>query len=152
MKLAFLHLSDFHVKDGDFILSDKRQGIINAVASVGKFDELVIVFSGDLAFSGQPNQYKKCRHIFGPIISKLKELVDGKFITLMMVPGNHDLDLSNFKRCQEDIQSWYESDTIENHLEDEIHLLNNFYDYSQANGNAPYDKIIKALSQQMVDF
>ena len=100
MKLAFLHLSDFHVKDGDFILSDKRQGIINAVASVGKFDELVIVFSGDLAFSGQPNQYKKCRHIFGPIISKLKELVDGKFITLMMVPGNHDLDLSNSKRAK----------------------------------------------------
>lgn len=152
MKLAFLHLSDFHVKDGDFILSDKRQGIINAVASVGKFDELVIVFSGDLAFSGQPNQYKKCRHIFGPIISKLKELVDGKFITLMMVPGNHDLDLSNSKRCQEDIQSWYESDTIENHLEDEIHLLNNFYDYSQANGNAPYDKIINRRFYSFGDY
>lgn len=59
MKLLFLHLSDAHFKDDTFYSEKTINAQVQALNSIGDFDKCFIMFSGDLAFSGQINEYKK---------------------------------------------------------------------------------------------
>ena len=62
-KLTWLHLSDWHQKGPDFDRQVVRDALIRDIrqradidGSLAKVD--FIVFSGDLAFSGKPEEYK----------------------------------------------------------------------------------------------
>lgn len=139
MKIAMLHLSDFHVKDGDYFLPKKTEGIFSALNVLGVVDEYMVVFTGDLANSGQINEYKRSRYIFNLLINELKKRNNNKFVNLLMVPGNHDLCLPKKARTGEDISDSYENGKINELLELEVEYLNNYYEYSYANEKKPYD-------------
>lgn len=100
MKIAIVHLSDFHIHAGDQFLSQKTEGILSALNVLGKVDDYIVVFSGDLSHSGQVNEFKQSRYLLGKIISGIKQKNDNKFVNLFMVPGNHDLCLpENARAC-----------------------------------------------------
>lgn len=139
MKIAIVHLSDFHIHAGDQFLTQKTEGILSALNVLGKVDDYIVVFSGDLSHSGQVNEFRQSRYLFGKIISGIKQKNDNKFVNLFMVPGNHDLCLPENARVRKDIQEHYDNETIEELIPNEISYLENYYLYSNTNGRVPYD-------------
>lgn len=139
MKIAIIHISDFHVRAGDNFLPQKIEGVLSALNILGKVDDYIVVFSGDLSQSGQVNEFKQSRYLIGKIISGIKQKNNNKFVNLFMVPGNHDLCLSEKARVRKDIQEYYDNNTIEELIPVEISYLENYYLYSNANGRIPYD-------------
>lgn len=142
MKVAIVHISDFHVKAGERFINEKINRFLDSLNALGTVDEYAIVFSGDLAYSGQINEYKSSRYVIGKIIDGIKQKYNKKFVDLFIVPGNHDLPLTRESRNRVYIQQHYDDNRIEPIVADEIKLLNNFYTYSHANSQVPYDKII----------
>lgn len=139
MKIAIVHLSDFHIHAGEKFLPQKINGVLAALNVLGKVDDYIVVFSGDLSHSGQINEFKQSRYLLGKIVSGIKQKNDNKFVNFFMVPGNHDLCLPENARVRKDIQEHYDNGTIESLIPEEISFLENFYSYSNANGKMPYD-------------
>lgn len=93
MKLLLLHLSDIHIKsEGDFILkradqiADAMSGLDTDIASC------IVVVTGDIAYSGQVDQYRLAEHFLDELDSCLIKIVPETHVVL--VPGNHDCDFS----------------------------------------------------------
>ena len=101
MKILFLHLSDAHFKEDTRFKDINIDAIVNGLRQVDKFDECILVFSGDVAHSGEKNQYKKASMFLGTLIKQIKDnyLPDKRIYTLI-APGNHDNLASNPKRDQ----------------------------------------------------
>ena len=59
MRILVLHLSDLHIKnDGNPILTRAKE-IVNAVKNMDYNVEVAFIFfTGDIAFSGTPDQYE----------------------------------------------------------------------------------------------
>lgn len=58
MKIAFLQLSDLHLQDNQGAHPAKIQAIVDSFAVYAPFEGIVIVISGDIAATGENNQYK----------------------------------------------------------------------------------------------
>jgi predicted phosphodiesterase len=95
-----LHLSDIHFnkKKG---LSDSnievRDGIEHDLACLMKEDPRPIDFvlvCGDIAYSGKKAEYEKAKDW----LDKLCEIVQCKASSVMLVPGNHDIDRDGLKK------------------------------------------------------
>lgn len=141
MKVAIVHISDFHVKVGESFLKEKIDKFLESLNVLGAVDKYVIAFSGDLSFSGQINEYKNSRFLIGKIIEGIKRKNGGNFVDVFIVPGNHDLSLRKESRVRSDIQQLYDKDCIDSKISEEIAYLNNFYTYSHS--GTPLDKIIQ---------
>lgn len=142
MKVAIIHISDFHVRANENFLNEKISKFMDSLNVLGNVDEYVIVFSGDLAYSGQINEYRSSRYIIGKLIYGIKQKNGNDFVDVFIIPGNHDLALTDDARGREYIQKHYDDNCIEKIVPDEIKLLDNFYTYSHANARIPYDKIV----------
>ena len=120
--LTWLHLSDWHQKGSEFdrqvvfsaLLKDIRERTkINP--ELEKID--FVIFSGDVAFSGKPEEYQAAKEqFFQPILNALGLKPNQLFI----VPGNHDLDRDEFRllpreltkplASEKDVQKWLTDD------------------------------------------
>ena len=93
--ITWLHLSDWHQKKSG---ESDRQLVLDALISDIKERNFLsphlykidfIVYSGDVAFSGQPEEYIAARrNFFNPLLEAANLRRDQLFI----VPGNHDLN------------------------------------------------------------
>lgn len=90
MEITLIHLTDIHftVKTD---LTNKTAMLARAVlCEVKKSDAIYFIISGDIAFSGKENEYKKAKSF----LSVLKTLIHGEMPNLkihyVIVPGNHD--------------------------------------------------------------
>lgn len=91
-KIGFIHFSDLHIKS-DTILKpvDKVVSAINA-DWVG-VNHIYIIISGDIAFSGQKDEYIKAQEWINSLLLEIQEKI--KLPTsIYLVPGNHDCDFS----------------------------------------------------------
>lgn len=98
---TFLHFSDIHFnKQSDSIYSpdcDLRNEMLNDVERVIAEKELEpygIVICGDIAFSGQANEYEIADEFIETLTGKLK--IDYRHV--FCVPGNHDVDQNVAKK------------------------------------------------------
>lgn len=101
-RFNWLHLTDLH-------LGQKGQAPLWSNLRAAFFDDLerlsercgpwhAVLFTGDLVFSGQKEQFKRLEtEVLQPLWAKLKELDSGD-ATLLAVPGNHDLARPNLPR------------------------------------------------------
>ncbi len=131
MRIGIFHFSDFHIKEQDTIISDKIEAFNRTLNQVKNIDKAIIVFSGDLGYSGKINEYKKSRGVLSALIAKLKGHFQLKFVDLFMVPGNHDLCL-NRERTSGEIQELYNNNLISQKESDELKLFDNYYNISHA--------------------
>lgn len=140
MKILFLHLSDVHLKQETNLSEINTKAIVNSLSQMGNFDECVLVFSGDIADSGNENEYKVAGYMFGGIIKGIKDkyLDEGKHIQTLIVPGNHDNLVKNPHRKSEEIIGFYTDKNTENHYYDDLEELDNFYNF--ANRNHCFDR------------
>lgn len=92
--ITILHASDFHVKEdeGDPLSHSHDIRALFVFDAEQKAKELgaptVMIFSGDIAFSGKAEQYDVARCMFTDILKRLN-LKDQR---ILVVPGNHDIN------------------------------------------------------------
>lgn len=92
MKIGIIHLSDIHIKDSatDNYILLKSNKIVSALQNrIIDFQEIFIVISGDIAFSGKKSEYSIARTFLLDLKNALKEY-SKKDISIILVPGNHD--------------------------------------------------------------
>ena len=146
MKIAILHLSDFHVKSSDHFEELKIEKFADATNVFGDVDGVVIAFTGDLAASGEVNEYKAARALFYKLFNILKEKKGLKYIHAALVPGNHDLNFPTKVRKSAKILHEYDKNKIDQLLPTELSYLDNYYGTAPACNMPSQTKIIDQLS------
>ncbi|MCH5172032.1 MAG: metallophosphoesterase [Erysipelotrichales bacterium] len=93
MKILFLHLSDLHMNDVNTFTEFKINKMKDAINSVEKFDEAVVLFSGDVSFSGKKDQYCCVQKILSNLEKYFKDKLNSEYkLNYLIAPGNHDVD------------------------------------------------------------
>ena len=135
MKILFLHLSDAHFKENTKIRNINIQAMVNGLKQIDRFDECVLVFSGDIAQSGERNQYKVAEYFIGTLVKQIKEsYLPNKRILTLIVPGNHDNLAANPKRTIEELKGYYSlGGNINTVFYNELSQLDNFYAFARRN-------------------
>jgi tetratricopeptide (TPR) repeat protein/predicted MPP superfamily phosphohydrolase len=121
-KLTWLHLSDWHQKGKEFDRKVVLDGLLADIRDRAKINPDLkkidfIVFSGDLAYSGKPEEYQAAKeNLFSPLLEACGLGPEHLFI----VPGNHDLDRDAFEflpaplmhplLSEDEIQKWLTSE------------------------------------------
>ncbi len=104
-RLTWLHLSDWHQKSKEFdrqvVIAALIQDIKGRMAISPDLERIdFIIFSGDVAFSGKPEEYEAAKtELFDPLL-KACGLKPNR---LLIVPGNHHLDMDEFKLLPADL-------------------------------------------------
>jgi predicted MPP superfamily phosphohydrolase len=95
-KIAVLHLSDMHLSASDLADAEGRSeriaAAINAVAQ--QPIELLIVITGDLAYSGKAAEYSVVRAFTDELCSRATAIPNVSLAGVALVPGNHDCDFA----------------------------------------------------------
>ncbi len=89
--IRWLHVSDFHFGRDKVEIDEISRQIVRYVKGKkdSSFAPHMIFITGDIAFSGQDEQYKKFNSVF------LEPVIDMIGDNVFMVPGNHDLNRKN---------------------------------------------------------
>lgn len=92
--ITWLHLSDWHQKGSDFDRQVVRDALLRDIRDRAKIDPDLaqvdfVVFSGDLAFSGQTTEYEYAQKL---LLDPVLRAADQEPKNLFCVPGNHDLN------------------------------------------------------------
>jgi SpoVK/Ycf46/Vps4 family AAA+-type ATPase len=93
VKIGLLHLSDIHIRSAEDKVLQRAPQIIDAIKNLEP-DVLdwIVVVSGDVAYSGQADEYDLAYDLFAALEAEMKEkMVPGHPMRLVAVPGNHDL-------------------------------------------------------------
>ena len=146
MKVLFLHLSDAHFKENTYYADKILNAQVQALNSVGEFSACFIMFSGDLAFSGQVNEYRKAcsylRKLRSAIASKFQ--IDSYHINTLIVPGNHDMVFDGDNRDRTEIRQMLNQGKADELIDTELQRFNNFY------AEMPYYKLY--ISNKLCDY
>ncbi len=133
--LTWLHLSDWHQAEKKFNRKVVCDGLINDIKARGEINPHLskidfIVFSGDAANSGQPDEYSKATvDLFEPLLEACQLGKDRLFI----VPGNHDLDrdlipaaLSKPLNSNEEVEPWWSEEKKRTQLSQPFQAFHRF--------------------------
>lgn len=108
--------------------------MVDALNVVGDIDKIVIIISGDCAFSGSESEYKYVWSIVGNIIKNFKKAFHSTdYIEVLTVPGNHDMDFSKGSLTVDDLNDIYITDTYNKELPQEIDKLANYFNFAKYN-------------------
>ncbi len=100
--ITWLHISDWHQGRPDYDRRVVRDALIDDLERRAEIDERLaevdfIVFSGDLAFSGEENEYEAAaRDLLDPLLAVTRVPKS----RLFMVPGNHDIHRPTLERLK----------------------------------------------------
>lgn len=99
MKILILHIGDLHFKSTQDIRMDcvKEIGAALAPASIGAVDRVLLLVTGDIAYSGLPEQYAAFDEFKQALIRSISENVSSTHegIDIYIAPGNHDIDYTS---------------------------------------------------------
>lgn len=88
--IRWVHLSDFHFGTDKYGEGSLSESIIRHIRDRGDGLPDLIFITGDIAYSGQPNQYEQFdQQFFQPLTDLLGPNASER---VFIVPGNHDLD------------------------------------------------------------
>ena len=93
MKLTILHLSDIHIHNSSDPILEQAHTIASACFTQAReSDACLIIVTGDIAYSGEKQQYDEADLFFNLIKEELQK--EGcSFVDIITVPGNHDCSL-----------------------------------------------------------
>ncbi len=105
MRLLLLHLSDVHIKAPDDPVFAKFPKIVEAVRNLdADIDCCVVALTGDIAFSGAPDQYLAALDALGSLKSGLTaDLRNSPPVYFVALPGNHDCDFTTRLQAREQL-------------------------------------------------
>ncbi|XMB87058.1 metallophosphoesterase [Mycoplasmatota bacterium WC44] len=135
MNVAFLHLSDLHIKDNTHL--SRVGGIVNSISNY-EFDRLVIIVSGDIAFSGQQREYLIAKKFINKLVQNIDKNKSGLgHISRIFAPGNHDMKFDDYISSNElydahkSLQKDYKSTSNIKAVKKEIDKLDSYYNFAQ---------------------
>lgn len=133
--MLILHLSDLHIKDASTWDCVKQDALLQSLNEYnGKVDDCLIVITGDIAYSGKRNQYCQANKICSKILSSVcSRLGINKYLRIVVVPGNHDMDFIKIERDDKYIYDLIESGDntkIKEQMEKDITALSDFFDFT----------------------
>ena len=138
MKILLVQLSDMHCKETDLHNTTKIEKAVAAVCTLGKIDGAILAFSGDLTNQAKDAEYRVGKQMIGTFLASLGKALDCGVIKTLIVPGNHDIDLSDKNvRSAAEISKWI----LNEHLNDEVDRLSEFYKYSVYKKCFKHDKV-----------
>lgn len=147
MKLQLIHLSDMHFEKRDDAFSIDIDKMIQAMDSVEKADECVIVISGDLAAEGKNRDYRYVSSLIGAILKKVGTVnYSGKKIEFVCVPGNHDIDFSKFNTTLNEINKSYSEGKIDQLVTEYLCNMNPFFAFASHKTCFADDKVVSKKS------
>lgn len=153
MKILFLHLSDAHLRDNTDLRLININAIVNSLAQIGDFDECALVFSGDIANSGDKNAYANAGRFIGYIAKDIsRKYINGKFVQTLIVPGNHDNLVKNRDRNNLELESYYEKKEVDSRFIDDLDELSKFYEFAKKNRCFLRSKVIDVRKLQYDNF
>jgi hypothetical protein len=92
MRILVIQLSDIHISLGENSFLSKKDNLFNVVKnSTKEFDHVLLIISGDSAFSGQKEEYTIIENVIRELSEKI-EAYAGKKVQTILIPGNHDCD------------------------------------------------------------
>ena len=95
MKLIILHLSDMHFSKKNSYQPVNIDAIVAALQqSVFEVQHIIILVSGDLAYSGKKSECFQVLHFFNSIKAAIKSRYGILDIKICIVPGNHDMNFA----------------------------------------------------------
>ncbi len=90
MKIGIIHLSDIHIKSENDRIISKSKLIVNSIQNqINSLDKLIILITGDIAFSGLESQYYTAYCFLDEIKSSIENKQKIK-VDILTCPGNHD--------------------------------------------------------------
>lgn len=94
-KTLYINVSDIHIKrlKNEAIITklESFSGYIETLRQKGGFEDLVIMISGDIAYSGIKEEYD----LIKPILNRISESTK-----VILCPGNHDHDFTNCSKTR----------------------------------------------------
>lgn len=99
-KIIIFHLSDLHIEKAEDTKAINVQKIVDVLNTETCYEGILVVISGDIAFSGKHEQYNWAYHMFVRMKNEMIKIAKGKPVDILVVPGNHDVDLSHDKGSQ----------------------------------------------------
>lgn len=91
MIVGLIHLSDIHLKSTGNSIFNKTEKLVQAINSeLYSLDKLLLVISGDVAFSGRAEEFDLGLDLINDLIEQIKF----PQTELVIIPGNHDCDFS----------------------------------------------------------
>lgn len=148
MKIGILQFSDYHISNKRALNPRMFRKMFDSIGP--DISDLIIIFSGDIAYSALVEEYEIAEKIIGNILSMASEKLNINLsnIHVSMVPGNHDVEGYDFHTLEE-LNNYVEDNILEERaLEDEIRLenFNNFAEkYNCSFSGSNYFLIEKTL-------
>ena len=81
MNILFLHIGDIHIKDAQCIDDGKLDKIADTL-NIFNFDEIILIISGDIAYSGKKDQYNYATELIERLCNKIKHRKDNIVFSL----------------------------------------------------------------------
>lgn len=102
MKLKILHLSDLHFSSKGLSQDIVISSLSKKIEELSKIESKpnILILTGDIAFSGKPEEYNKAKDFINKIAGFCEITVQNIFI----IPGNHDVDRDKLKPSH---KSWW---------------------------------------------
>lgn len=96
MRITIIQLSDIHISaDNDPILGRAKKIAAAVKSNSTDTKAYLVVITGDIAFSGQKAQYKLALNFLSELKRELSSDSQEIIVRCILVPGNHDCDLTN---------------------------------------------------------
>lgn len=134
MKILFLHLSDMHIKTKGAASELHISKMLDSLREMGHFDRMVMIFSGDIAFSGSEAEYAVGSGIITTIFREIKRKKIYKgLIDILCVPGNHDIAYGENPRKVAELQEVYKNYLYKSYLAEELGRQESFFKFSSKN-------------------
>lgn len=95
MKILIVHLSDSHLKYVEDELFLKIQAMANSIkTSLTDISHIFVIFSGDVTYSGEKNQYTTATTFLSKLEDYIKYSYPKVAFEYIVAPGNHDCNFS----------------------------------------------------------
>lgn len=135
MKLLILHLSDMHFRESNNFTEVNVDAIVSSLQeNVSDIKDIIIIISGDLAFSGLRSQYEDIDKFLESLKEKLCDRYHFQSLKIVFVPGNHDVDYNMGSLTKNDLKQIEEKDEFEARIPDELKKMRSFLDFSKKYG------------------
>jgi len=92
LRIGIIHISDIHLRATNNVVAARVAAITGAVRGVAQdVSHLLLIATGDIAYSGKQDEYAVAVDLLGSIESALRAS-QTNFLGTVLIPGNHDCD------------------------------------------------------------
>lgn len=141
MTVGIVHLSDMHISKRNTVLIENKSIIANTIYNnSAEYDKVIIIVSGDIAFSGNAEEYTLASELFTEI--KNKFLDTNKKVDFLICPGNHDCNFKKNSKMRELIIESGANDFDDEILDTLTKIQLEFNEFVNSFDNSEYKKIL----------